>query len=348
MSSHSASGRQDVETYARFLDTGKHSDFIIECGGHEMKVHKILLCAKSDFFDRLCASPFQESSTSRVKLDGEHPAILARVLLFIYTDTYPVSDISASDTGHGQFKSIQDPFKNDSADEEEWVKRSKLHVLVYAVAEKYAISGLQKHSAHRFLIAFAEEEDIAIHPENGNPWTPPTPERNHEDSSGEEDSPDIDTDLPHRKVLPRDPSIDAGDSWTNEAETIRLVYSSTPLHSPTLRHAVVWQIKRCIANQKTPHPLESDALLAVIHDVADFAFDLASTVLSQIKYRCSKCASKSRSLVRRCQCRKLDRCLEPACLQRMQEESICAECFCFGTVMFPERANQHADVEDDS
>ena len=76
------------DAYARFLDTGRHSDFEIECGEHVFKVHKAIICAKSEFFDKLCSSDFVEGANKRVKLDDEDPAIIARMLLFIYKGSY--------------------------------------------------------------------------------------------------------------------------------------------------------------------------------------------------------------------------------------------------------------------
>ena len=319
------------ESFARFLGSGRHSDFVIECRGHIFKVHKTLLCAKSEFFDRLCDSSFQEGFSARVQLDDEDPATVARMLLFIYTNAYPISDVAAGTLGHGQFHAIEDSFKHDATDKAEWVNRAKLHALMYAAADKYSIDGLQNHSAHRFLAAFCEYEDIELDPENGvfnrcdNYDSAPSDRHlaSESESHSQQENPS-----------PRSPSDPKEDPWIKEAEIIRLVYTSTPTHCRTLRHAVVRTIKRCSINHDEHSPLESDSILTVLHELPELAFDLASTVMSNRSYPCSNCNTSCQSLVTRCKCRKLDRCIEPVCLHSMQQESICAGCHCFGTILF--------------
>jgi BTB/POZ domain len=43
----------------RFLDCARFSDFTIVCDGYEFKVHKVILCADSHYFERLCTGSFR-------------------------------------------------------------------------------------------------------------------------------------------------------------------------------------------------------------------------------------------------------------------------------------------------
>jgi BTB/POZ domain len=43
----------------QLLETGKYSDFIIECGGRQFKVHRSIVCPQSKFLEILCESNFE-------------------------------------------------------------------------------------------------------------------------------------------------------------------------------------------------------------------------------------------------------------------------------------------------
>lgn len=46
-------------TYLEFLTTGKYSDLIIQCQEVEFKVHRIIVCTRSEMLDKACGGPFQ-------------------------------------------------------------------------------------------------------------------------------------------------------------------------------------------------------------------------------------------------------------------------------------------------
>jgi hypothetical protein len=43
----------------RFYTSGKFADFEIYCHGHVFKVHKIIICASSKYFEALCGGSFR-------------------------------------------------------------------------------------------------------------------------------------------------------------------------------------------------------------------------------------------------------------------------------------------------
>jgi hypothetical protein len=47
------------------LESGKGSDFTIECRGRVWNVHKLVLSTVSDHFSMLCTSPFKVSTCSQ-------------------------------------------------------------------------------------------------------------------------------------------------------------------------------------------------------------------------------------------------------------------------------------------
>lgn len=60
----SQSDPQDTHvSYTRFLESGEFADFAILCGPYEFKTHKLVLCAESRYFQKLCTGPFKVSQT---------------------------------------------------------------------------------------------------------------------------------------------------------------------------------------------------------------------------------------------------------------------------------------------
>jgi hypothetical protein len=47
------------EMYLSFLETGKFSDFIIECQGVEFKVHRIVVSTQSAMLEAACSGSFE-------------------------------------------------------------------------------------------------------------------------------------------------------------------------------------------------------------------------------------------------------------------------------------------------
>lgn len=75
----------------RFFDTDNLSDVIIKFHGREVKCHKIILCAASDYFKMLCGaeSKFKEASQKTIELkDDEDPDAVEAMLAYIYSFEY--------------------------------------------------------------------------------------------------------------------------------------------------------------------------------------------------------------------------------------------------------------------
>lgn len=56
-----ANRRISTNAIGSFFASGTFSDLTIVCKGHEWPVHKLQLCAQSEFFYKACTSPFKVS-----------------------------------------------------------------------------------------------------------------------------------------------------------------------------------------------------------------------------------------------------------------------------------------------
>jgi len=48
-----------METFRAFYESGKYSDLTVVCGTRSWKLHKIILCSRSDFFAKACDGQFR-------------------------------------------------------------------------------------------------------------------------------------------------------------------------------------------------------------------------------------------------------------------------------------------------
>ncbi|KAF5556557.1 kelch 4 [Fusarium mexicanum] len=106
------------------LKTGDYSDFVIICGKARHKVHKAIICLRSDFFKAACTSGFKEAQTGEVELPDDEPlttaaASIPREALGPYVFIIPYVAL-------------------------------RVHYKVYALGEKYGIPGLKALAAHNF------------------------------------------------------------------------------------------------------------------------------------------------------------------------------------------------------
>lgn len=51
--------RSDANAQVSLLKTGDYCDFVIICGQARHKVHKAIICPRSDFFKAACGSGFK-------------------------------------------------------------------------------------------------------------------------------------------------------------------------------------------------------------------------------------------------------------------------------------------------
>lgn len=92
---------EDDPKWDQFLSTGEFSDFTIVCGGSEWKVHRVILCAQSQYFRVICKECYWEGTSRRLELKEEDPDVIQAVLSFLYTDDYETDGIGDSQNANG-------------------------------------------------------------------------------------------------------------------------------------------------------------------------------------------------------------------------------------------------------
>ncbi|EGU73983.1 hypothetical protein FOXB_15505 [Fusarium oxysporum f. sp. conglutinans Fo5176] len=125
-----------LQSALKKAETGLYSDLKITCGDKQYQVHKAIICPRSPFFGVACQNHFRESQSNIINLPEDDPEAVDSMIYYIYNGYYPKIDPGT----HGEFTGgLQ-------------VKFLVLHAKVYALAEKYEVSGLKEMAQRCFQI----------------------------------------------------------------------------------------------------------------------------------------------------------------------------------------------------
>ena len=251
----------------------------------------------SGFFNTLSDSAFIEGQTSTVRLDEEQPALVARLLLFAYTSSYPTTPVSEQPIP--QFKMLPEPLINEGALATEWTFRAKIHAHMYQLADKYDMPLLKTQARQRFLISFQEQDEYTSEMD----W--------------------IDADEWHHC------------DWTRTADVISYVYTEAPCVGCGLRDIVLDYYMAQIHTSNSYRPLiESAAMRNLVANTPGFAADVALSAKCDNLFKCESCDVKNEpSLAWRCGCGKVDSCDREGCIRRGKEATFCTSCYGLGCLV---------------
>ncbi|KAI7304984.1 hypothetical protein KC367_g2874 [Hortaea werneckii] len=112
-----------VNGLKRAFESSKHADLTVVCQGRQWRVHKVLLCAQSEWFEKSCAECRRAQEGVITFPEDETDAIEA-MLYWFYEFDYGIS------------QDVESPLVLD--------------VQVYAVAGKYLLPNLQRLAAAKF------------------------------------------------------------------------------------------------------------------------------------------------------------------------------------------------------
>ncbi|KAG4292324.1 hypothetical protein FPRO06_13577 [Fusarium proliferatum] len=181
---HAADQRRAL---GNLLKTGDYSDLVIVCGQARHKVHKAVICPRSDFFKAACGSGFKEAQTGEIELPDDDPFAVSMMIEYLYHQkctipwdaklvpedqrspavTSPPATAPSKKTRHSfsgdsftihpRLHPLQGTFFSASLSEEPGSHKSlvlyqnlHVHYKLYALGQKYGIEGLQDLAIHNF------------------------------------------------------------------------------------------------------------------------------------------------------------------------------------------------------
>ncbi|CAH0019873.1 unnamed protein product [Clonostachys rhizophaga] len=170
--------RELTSSLQRLFSSGSYSDLTILCGESQYKVHRALVCSRSSFFEAACRNSFKEAETGEISLPDDDPVAVKMMIRYFYFLDYspPETKPSSHQTptyfnleGHGQGAIFGEAIYPSTAQgTKKFNNKNKpkaeptffttattsshlvLHAQVYALAEKYDISGLKALAATKF------------------------------------------------------------------------------------------------------------------------------------------------------------------------------------------------------
>ena len=171
----------------RAFNTGRYSDFLIRCRGREWKVHRLIICNRSEYFERAANGRFAEAQNGVLDLEEEDPAILSKVLQFIYTARFVVDSAGEELVSHGYHlwsdwvEGPLEPETDVEVDDSVLNDYVAQHKLVDVAIENIHQAKFRRYDPPGFIDSY-EEPDEANDAEEG--------EDEEEDGSDEDDGSD--------------------------------------------------------------------------------------------------------------------------------------------------------------
>lgn len=129
-----------LEALKGLYQSGDYSDLTLSCGGKDYKLHKSIVCPRSDFFAAACRGHFKEAREGSISLPEDDARIVDLMIYYFYHLDYRVCMVSHGTecdrdlVGHKEVLGWELP----------------IHVRAYAMAEKYGVVGLKAVALRKF------------------------------------------------------------------------------------------------------------------------------------------------------------------------------------------------------
>ncbi|KAL8778190.1 MAG: hypothetical protein Q9213_007526 [Squamulea squamosa] len=137
--------------------SGGLEDLTISCGELQWKVHRIVVYSHSDWFRKACQPGFKEGKTALINLENENPALIAKLVEYLYGFDYDDSDSEPNEVDQTDDKN------NNDDDQDQPVPQTcgklALHAAMYVTADKYDVSTLKVLALAKFSTALVDRWD---------------------------------------------------------------------------------------------------------------------------------------------------------------------------------------------
>lgn len=77
-----------LDGFKRLYVSKDYADVTITCQRQEFKAHKFVLCAQSEYFQKMFGSGFKEAVEGKVVLDDESPQVMEALIHYLYNFDY--------------------------------------------------------------------------------------------------------------------------------------------------------------------------------------------------------------------------------------------------------------------
>ena len=125
------------------LQDPKYSDMTIVCGGHNFKVHKVIVCSTSPFFAKCLDGDFKEAREGTVTIGDTEPFVLGLALVYVYTNTYHAQNVQSI------WKQLKPPAKGVS----DQLANTIQALEVYQLADRLLMPALRAAACEAFRTA---------------------------------------------------------------------------------------------------------------------------------------------------------------------------------------------------
>ena len=139
-----------VKGNQKLLESGRGADFTVTCGSQQWKLHQAIVCSRSHFFVGALESGFKESETRNITIDHEDPALICRMLKYLYLFDYSQNAedvIPGVEDLHPSWKANLSAslFKTQNP-----LHKLEINARMYILADRYGIISLKKVAEEKF------------------------------------------------------------------------------------------------------------------------------------------------------------------------------------------------------
>lgn len=231
-----------------------------------------------------------------MELQEDEPYLVARLILWLYTSSYPRDDVNSSKIAQRHPKHIVDPHcvpqDQSKPPTLDWANTCRLHLQMATLADKYGMRDLVREGFRRFVKTLVTEDKI--------------------------DFPLMQSSAPMPLQM-----------VTTERLNLLRECCETPGSCATFFRTYALSMLHQWIHRDGPASARVETL---VRDCPDIAVSLATSHLLSTQWHCSSCDVWLNVLVRRCACLNHGGCKRKECIDAIKRENICWRCFDFDTL----------------